>query len=157
MNLISYVDPEINVWIDKELERQENTIELIASENFVCRTILDAQGSIFTNKYAEGYPDARYHGGCQYIDEIEKLAIERAKKLFGADHVNVQPHSGVNANLAVYMALLRPGDTILGMDLKHGGHLSHGSKVSITGQYYKSYSYGVKRDNELIDYDQNGA
>jgi glycine hydroxymethyltransferase len=154
VNLISYVDPEINVWIDKELERQENTIELIASENFVCRTILDAQGSIFTNKYAEGYPDARYHGGCQYIDEIEKLAIERAKKLFGADHVNVQPHSGVNANLAVYMALLRPGDTILGMDLKHGGHLSHGSKVSITGQYYKSYSYGVKRDNELIDYDQ---
>ncbi|MFW6026221.1 MAG: serine hydroxymethyltransferase [Candidatus Woesearchaeota archaeon] len=148
------VDPESAKWLDKELKREVMTIELIASENFVYESILEAQGSILTNKYAEGYPGKRYHGGCRYIDEIESLAIERAKKLFKADHANVQPHSGVNANLAVYMALIKPGATILGMNLKHGGHLSHGSKVSITGQYYNSYTYGVKEDTGLIDYEQ---
>lgn len=148
------VDPESAKWLDKELKREVMTIELIASENFVYEAILEAQGSILTNKYAEGYPGKRYHGGCRYIDEIESLAIERAKKLFNADHANVQPHSGVNANLAAYMALIEPGATILGMNLKHGGHLSHGSKVSITGQYYNSYTYGVKEDTGLIDYEQ---
>lgn len=148
------VDPESAEWLDRELKREVMTIELIASENFVYEAILEAQGSILTNKYAEGYPGKRYHGGCRYIDEIENLAIERAKKLFGADHANVQPHSGVNANLAAYMALIEPGATILGMNLKHGGHLSHGSKVSITGQYYNSLTYGVDEESGLIDYDQ---
>lgn len=154
MNKIGLVDPEIARWLIKELEREVSTIELVASENFVYEAILEAQGSILTNKYAEGYPGKRYHGGCDYIDEIESLAIERAKKVFNAEHANVQPHSGVNANLAAYMALIDPGDTILGMELKHGGHLSHGSKVSITGHFYKAYSYGVNKKTELIDYDE---
>ncbi|MFW5790851.1 MAG: serine hydroxymethyltransferase [Bacillota bacterium] len=152
MDNFTLIDPEASRCLGKEINRQENTIELIASENFVYRSILQAQGSVFTNKYAEGYPGNRYHGGCENIDCIESMAIERACELFGADHANVQPHSGVNANLAVYMALIKPGDTILGMDLSHGGHLSHGSNVSITGEYYNSISYGVKKEDERIDY-----
>jgi glycine hydroxymethyltransferase len=130
MRTLSLVDPEIAALLDKEAARQNSTLEMIASENFVPPAILEAQGSILTNKYAEGYPGNRYHGGCEFIDGIEALAIERAKSLFGADHANVQPHSGVNANLAVYQAVLQPHDTILSMDLRHGGHLSHGAKAS---------------------------
>jgi glycine hydroxymethyltransferase len=154
-NLI-VADPEVAALVARETIRESSTIELIASENFVPPCIMEAQGTVLTNKYAEGYPGNRYHGGCEVIDEIESLAIERAKKLFKADHANVQPHSGVNANLAVYMALLEPGDTILGMDLSHGGHLSHGSKVSITGKYYRAIYYGVDPETELIDYHQVG-
>ncbi|HHW18658.1 MAG TPA: serine hydroxymethyltransferase [Firmicutes bacterium] len=154
MNLISILDPEIARLLDLEARRQNITLELIASENFVPPVILEAQGSILTNKYAEGYPGARYHGGCTYIDAIEQLAIDRAMSLFGAEHANVQPHSGVNANLAVYHAVLKPGDTILSMDLRHGGHLSHGSSASITGKIYKCAFYGVDPKTELIDYDQ---
>lgn len=154
LNLISLLDPEIAELLRKEAIRQNLTLELIASENFVPPVILEAQGSILTNKYAEGYPGNRYHGGCQFIDGIERLAVERAKSLFGAEHANVQPHSGVNANLAVYHAVLKPGDTILAMDLRHGGHLSHGSSVSITGRVYKTVFYGVDRETELIDYDE---
>jgi len=151
---LSAADPEVSALVARETIRESSTIELIASENFVPACIMEAQGTILTNKYAEGYPGNRYHGGCEVIDEIESLAIERAKSLFGADHANVQPHSGVNANLAVYMSLLEPGDTILGMDLSHGGHLSHGSSVSITGKYYKAFFYGVDPETEQIDYDQ---
>lgn len=154
MYRLGAVDPEAASLLAKELIRECTTIELIASENFVPECIMEAQGSILTNKYAEGYPGKRYHGGCEVIDEIESLAITRAKTLFGAEHANVQPHSGVNANLAAYMALLEPGDVILGMDLRHGGHLSHGSKVSITGKYYRSFAYGVDEKTERIDYDQ---
>ncbi|MFP4481189.1 MAG: serine hydroxymethyltransferase [Thermovirgaceae bacterium] len=151
---LTAADPEAAALIAREAVRESSTIELIASENFVPSCIMEAQGTVLTNKYAEGYPGNRYHGGCEVIDEIENLAIERARALFGADHANVQPHSGVNANLAVYMALLEPGDTILGMDLSHGGHLSHGSRVSITGKYYKAFSYGIDPQTEQIDYDQ---
>ena len=151
---LTAVDPEAARLVAKELVRESSTIELIASENFVPECIMEAQGSVLTNKYAEGYPGRRYHGGCEVIDEIESLAIERAKALFGAEHANVQPHSGVNANLAVYMAFLDPGDTVLGMDLRHGGHLSHGSKASITGKYYRTFAYGVDEKTEQIDYDQ---
>lgn len=154
MNKLGIVDPEIAMWLEKELVREISTIELIASENFVYQSILEAQGSILTNKYAEGYPGKRYHGGCEFIDHIESVGIERAKKLFEAEHANIQPHSGVNANLAAFMALLKPGDTILGMNLQHGGHLSHGSRVSIVGQFYNAVDYGVSRETELIDYDQ---
>ena len=140
--------------MQRELERQRDHIELIASENFVSPAVLEAMGSHLTNKYAEGYPAARYYGGCQYVDEIENLAIERAKKLFGAEHANVQPHSGSNANMAVYIALLQPGDTILGMDLTHGGHLTHGSRASISGKYFNAQFYGVERETERIDYDK---
>lgn len=151
---LAFVDPEMAELLAAELGRQNATIELIASENFVPEVILEVQGSVLTNKYAEGYPGRRYHGGCKFIDRIESLAIERAKALFGAEHANVQPHSGVNANLAVYLAVLEPGDTILGMDLAHGGHLSHGAAVSASGRYYRSVTYGVSRETELIDYDQ---
>lgn len=154
MDKLRILDPESSKWLSKELERQITTIELIASENFVYESILTAQGSILTNKYAEGYPNKRYHGGCEYIDEIEALAIQRAKRLFNAEHANVQPHSGVNANLAAYMALIEPGDTIMGMSLRHGGHLSHGSRVSIVGKIYNTVSYGVNKDTEMIDYDE---
>jgi glycine hydroxymethyltransferase len=147
-------DPEIFAAMQRELQRQRDHIELIASENFVSPTVLEAMGSHLTNKYAEGYPAARYYGGCQYVDEIENLAIERAKKLFGAEHANVQPHSGSNANMAVYIALLQPHDTILGMDLTHGGHLTHGSRASISGKYFNAQFYGVERDTERIDYDK---
>ncbi len=147
-------DPEIFAAMQRELQRQRDHIELIASENFVSPTVLEAMGSHLTNKYAEGYPAARYYGGCQYVDEIENLVIERAKKLFGAEHANVQPHSGSNANMAVYIALLQPHDTILGMDLTHGGHLTHGSRASISGKYFNAQFYGVERDTERIDYDK---
>jgi len=137
----------------RELGRQRDHIELIASENFVSPAVLEAMGSHLTNKYAEGYPAARYYGGCQYVDEVENLAIERAKALFGAEHANVQPHSGSQANVAVYLALLKPGDTILGMNLDHGGHLTHGSKASISGKYFNACFYGVDENTEMLDYD----
>lgn len=146
-------DPELYGAMMRELGRQRDHIELIASENFVSPAIMEAMGSHLTNKYAEGYPGARYYGGCQYVDEVETLAIERAKKLFGAEHANVQPHSGSQANVAVYLALLKPGDTILGMDLSHGGHLTHGSKASISGKHFHAVFYGVSPETEMIDYD----
>lgn len=146
-------DYEVYQSIKDEYARQQNNIELIASENFVSEEVMMAMGSMLTNKYAEGYPGRRYYGGCQYVDVSENLAIERAKKIFGADHVNVQPHSGCNANLAVYYAVLKPGDTILGMNLAHGGHLSHGSKVSISGKYFNAVGYNVTEDTQVIDYD----
>ena len=146
-------DPELYGAMMCELGRQRDHIELIASENFVSPAVMEAMGSHSTNKYAEGYPGARYYGGCQYVDEVETLAIERAKKLFGAEHANVQPHSGSQANVAVYLALLKPGDTILGMDLSHGGHLTHGSKASISGKHFHAAFYGVSPETEMIDYD----
>lgn len=146
-------DREIYEAMMRELGRQRDHIELIASENFVSEAVMEAMGSHLTNKYAEGYPGARYYGGCQYVDEVENLAIERAKKLFGAEHANVQPHSGSQANTAVYLALLKPGDTILGMDLSHGGHLTHGSKASISGKYFNACFYGVSKETETIDYE----
>jgi len=154
MNLVQFIDPELAEAIEGEKARQNLTIELIASENFVPEAVLEAQGSVLTNKYAEGYPGKRYHGGCRFIDVVESLAIERAKTLFGAEHANVQPHSGVNANLAVFMAMLDPGDTILGMDLRHGGHLSHGTAVNISGKFFRSFSYGVSRETGRIDYEE---
>ncbi len=151
---IKNTDAEVYASIKRELGRQRNNIELIASENFVSESVLNAVGSVLTNKYAEGYPAHRYYGGCEYVDEVETLAIERAKKLFGADHVNVQPHSGANANFAVYFAVLNPGDTILGMSLAHGGHLTHGSSVTVSGKYFKSVGYGVSKETGTIDYDE---
>jgi glycine hydroxymethyltransferase len=148
------LDPEIHSAIAAELGRQQSHIELIASENFTYPAVLEAQGSVLTNKYAEGYPGKRYYGGCEYVDIAESLAIERAKKLFGADFANVQPHSGSQANAAVYMALLSPGDPILGMSLDHGGHLTHGAKVNFSGKVYKAAQYGIKPDTGEIDYDQ---
>lgn len=146
-------DPELFHAMELELERQRNHIELIASENFTSQAVMEAMGSHLTNKYAEGYPGARYYGGCQYVDMVERLAIERVTKLFGAEHANVQPHSGAQANIAVYAALLKPGDKILGMDLSHGGHLTHGSKASISGKYFEARFYGVDPETETIDYD----
>ena len=146
-------DPELVASIDAEEKRQEEHIELIASENYTSKRVMEAQGSVLTNKYAEGYPDKRYYGGCEYVDVAEKLAIERVKELFGADYANVQPHSGSQANAAVYMALIKPGDTILGMSLSDGGHLTHGSKVSFSGKIYNSVEYGVD-ENGYIDYDE---
>ncbi len=151
---IKQQDPEVYASMMRELERQRDHVELIASENFVSPAVMEAMGSHLTNKYAEGYPGARYYGGCQYVDEVEELAIERAKKLFDAEHANVQPHSGSQANTAVYLALLQPGDTILGMDLSHGGHLTHGSKASISGKYFKACFYGVEEGSETINYEQ---
>lgn len=147
-------DAELYSAMCSELKRQRDHIELIASENFTSRAVMEAMGSHLTNKYAEGYPGARYYGGCQYVDEVEQLAIDRAKALFGAEHVNVQPHSGSQANVAVYLALLKPGDTILGMDLSHGGHLTHGSKASISGKYFNACFYGVDPETECIDYEK---
>ena len=146
-------DPELYAGLEKELARQRANIELIASENFVSPAVMEAMGSHLTNKYAEGYPAHRYYGGCQYVDIAENLAIERAKKLFGAEHANVQPHSGANANFAVYYACLKPGDTILGMSLAHGGHLTHGSPVTVSGNYYRAVGYGVSETTQTIDYD----
>jgi glycine hydroxymethyltransferase len=146
-------DPEVYESMMRELQRQRDHLELIASENFVSEAVMQAMGSHLTNKYAEGYPGARYYGGCQFVDEVETLAIERAKQLFGAEHANVQSHSGSQANVAVYLALLRPGDTILGMDLSHGGHLTHGSKASISGKYFNAQFYGVDPETETINYD----
>lgn len=151
---LARVDPEVYQAIQKELERQRFSLELIASENFCSRAVLEAQGSVLTNKYAEGYPGKRYYGGCQWVDVIEELARERLKKLFGAEHANVQPHSGTQANMAVYFAVLQPGDTILSMSLAHGGHLSHGHPVSVSGKLYKAIYYGVSRETEQIDYDE---
>lgn len=151
MSFLKQVDPEVYRSIRYELERQSNQLELIASENIVSEAVLEAQGSIFTNKYAEGYPSKRYYGGCEYADAIESLAIERAKKIFHAEYANVQPHSGSQANMAVYFATLEPGDTVLGMDLAHGGHLTHGSTVNFSGQLYNFVSYGVDKETEQID------
>ncbi len=146
-------DPEVYASMMRELRRQQDHIELIASENFVSEAVLQAMGSHLTNKYAEGYPGARYYGGCEYVDEVERLAIDRAKELFGAEHANVQPHAGSQANVAVYLALLNPGDTILGLDLSHGGHLTHGAKASISGKYFHAEHYGVRQSDERIDYE----
>lgn len=154
MGILQQVDPEIAQSIDNELNRQRNKIELIASENFVSRAVLEAQGSIMTNKYAEGYPKKRYYGGCEFVDVAETLARKRAKKLFDAEYANVQPHSGSQANMAVYMAVLEPGDTILGMSLDHGGHLTHGSPVNFSGKLYNIVPYGVNAETGRIDYDQ---
>jgi glycine hydroxymethyltransferase len=148
------VDPEVARAIASEVERQTRTLELIASENFVSEAVLEALGSVLTNKYAEGLPGKRYYGGCEYVDVAETLAIQRAKKLFGADHANVQPHSGSQANQAVYVTVLKPGDTMLGMSLAHGGHLTHGHPLNFSGRMYKVVSYGVRKDTETIDYDE---
>jgi len=152
--LINGFDPELHDAMMKELERQEKHVELIASENFASPTVMEAQGSVLTNKYAEGYPDKRYYGGCEFVDKAEQLAIDRAKELFGVKYANVQAHSGSQANMAAYFAMIEPGDTILGMDLSHGGHLTHGSPVNFSGKLYNVISYGVSKENEQIDYDQ---
>lgn len=151
---VALVDPELAGYINDEENRQKNKIELIASENFVTRAVMAAQGSVLTNKYAEGYPGKRYYGGCEFVDKAEDLARERAKAIFGADHANVQPHSGAQANTAVYFAFLNPGDTILGMNLSHGGHLTHGSPVNISGKYFNIAAYGVDEKTERIDYEE---
>ncbi|WP_281539690.1 serine hydroxymethyltransferase [Selenomonas noxia] len=153
MDALNQVDPKAYEAIEHELQRQRTKLELIASENIVSRAVMEAQGSVLTNKYAEGYPGKRYYGGCEYVDVVEQLAIDRAKELFGANWANVQPHSGAQANMAVFFALLQPGDTILGMNLTDGGHLTHGSPVNISGTYYKVIPYGVDRETERIDYD----
>ncbi len=154
MSYISDIDPEIAKALEDELDRQENKLNLIASENYTSKAVLEAQGSIMSNKYAEGYSGKRYYGGCEYVDVAEDLAIKRAKDLFGAEHVNVQPHSGSSANMGVYFAVLEPGDTIMGMDLSHGGHLTHGSPVNFCGKFYNIVSYGVNREAKTIDYDE---
>jgi glycine hydroxymethyltransferase len=154
IDTIKKIDPQIAEAIELEVNRQRNKIELIASENFVSNAVIEALGTPLTNKYAEGYPGKRYYGGCEHVDVVEQLAIDRAKQIFGAEHANVQPHSGAQANTAVYFAFLNPGDTILGMNLAHGGHLSHGSPVNISGKYYKVVPYGVREDNCYIDYDE---
>ena len=153
-SLIRENDPELYSAITKETERQRNKIELIASENFVSEVVMEANGTTLTNKYAEGYPGRRYYGGCEHVDSVESIAIERAKELFGAGYANVQPHSGAQANMAVFFALLEPGDTVLSMNLAHGGHLSHGSPVNISGKYWKIIPYGVTREGGVIDYDE---
>src|SRR5512140_413238 len=149
---LAEADPDIAQAIHNEVNRQATGLELIASENFVSNAVLEAAGSVFTNKYAEGYPGRRYYGGCQYADVVESLAIERAKALFGAEHANVQPHSGAQANMAVYFTLLKPGDTVLGMNLSHGGHLTHGHPLNFSGKLYTIVPYGVNKDDERIDY-----
>ncbi|MEG6570761.1 serine hydroxymethyltransferase [Thermoanaerobacterium thermosaccharolyticum] len=154
IDVIRETDPEIADAIEKEIERQKNKIELIASENFVSKAVMEAMGSPLTNKYAEGYPGKRYYGGCEFVDVVEDLARERLKKLFGAEHANVQPHSGAQANMAAYFALIKPGDTILGMNLAHGGHLTHGSKVNFSGKLYNIIPYGVREDTGFIDYEE---
>lgn len=148
------VDPEVAKSIEDEVNRQRNKIELIASENFVSEAVMEAMGTPLTNKYAEGYPGKRYYGGCEFVDVVENLAIERAKQIFGAEHANVQPHSGAQANMAVFFAVLNPGDTVLGMDLSHGGHLSHGSPVNLSGKYFNIVSYGVSKETFRIDYEE---
>ncbi|MBQ7082588.1 MAG: serine hydroxymethyltransferase, partial [Oscillospiraceae bacterium] len=157
LNTIGFVaerDPELGAMMGEELARQRRNIELIASENLVSPAVMAAMGSVLTNKYAEGYAGKRYYGGCESVDKVETLAIERAKKIFGAEHANVQPHSGAQANLAVYFALVEPGDTILGMNLAHGGHLTHGSPVNMSGKYYNFVPYGVDAETGRIDYDK---
>ncbi len=151
---LSEADPEIAQAIANEAQRQHEGLELIASENFVSLAVLQAAGSVFTNKYAEGYPGKRYYGGCEFTDVVENLARDRAKQLFGAEHANVQPHSGSQANMAAYMSLLQPGDPILGLNLAHGGHLTHGHPLNFSGKMYKIIPYGVRKDTETIDYDE---
>ncbi|HSM84912.1 MAG TPA: serine hydroxymethyltransferase, partial [Candidatus Limnocylindrales bacterium] len=151
---LAEVDPEIAKAIASEAERQHEGLELIASENFVSEAVLQAAGSVFTNKYAEGYPGKRYYGGCEFTDVVENLARDRARQLFGAEHVNVQPHSGSQANMAAYMSLLQPGDSIMGLNLAHGGHLTHGHPLNFSGKMYKIIPYGVRKDTETIDYDE---
>ena len=153
MEVLQQSDPEVAKHVGSELNRQREKLELIASENIVSKAVLAAQGSVLTNKYAEGYPGKRYYGGCEFVDEVETLAIERAKKLFGAEYANVQPHSGAQANMAVFFALLQPGDTVMGMNLNDGGHLTHGSPVNMSGKYFKIVPYGVDKETETIDYD----
>ena len=150
---LPFEDPEISAAIDAEVRRQHEGLEMIASENFVSRAVLEAAGCVFTNKYAEGYPGRRYYGGCEFADVVENLARDRAKQIFGAEHANVQPHSGSQANASAYMAVMQPGDTILGLDLAHGGHLTHGHKLNFSGKLYRVVSYGVRKDTETIDYD----
>src|ERR1700758_757576 len=150
---IASIDPALWSAMQSELRRQEEGIELIASENYASPAVLAAQGSVLTNKYAEGYPGRRYYGGCEYVDVVERLAIDRALNLFGAEHANVQPHSGAAANMAAYFACLEPGETILAMNLAHGGHLTHGMRLNFSGKLYKVVSYGVRKDNERIDFD----
>src|SRR5438105_10440768 len=154
MDVLQQADPEVWQAIDGERRRQQEGLEMIASENYTSPAVMAAQGSVLTNKYAEGYPGRRYYGGCEFVDRVERLAIDRVLKLFGADHANVQPHSGAQANMAVYFACLQPGDTILAMDLAHGGHLTHGMRLNFSGKLYRIVSYGVRKDNERIDYDQ---
>jgi len=154
MEALKHIDPEIFKVVQKELKRQQDNIELIASENFTSLAVLEAQGSVLTNKYAEGYPSKRWYGGCEYVDEAETLAIQRAKKIFGSEHANVQPHSGAQANMAVYFALLKPGDTVLAMDLACGGHLTHGLSHNFSGKLYKIVSYGVNKKTEQLNYDE---
>ena len=154
MSYVKQQDPKVQEMIELELGRQRNKLEMIASENFVSQAVMEAQGSVLTNKYAEGYPHKRYYGGCEYVDMVEELAIERAKQLFGAEHVNVQPHSGSQANFGVYFALLEPGDMIMGMNLSHGGHLTHGSPVNVSGKYFNIIPYGVDAETGRIDYDE---
>lgn len=153
MSFIQQSDPELYQAIEAEKKRQQDNIELIASENFVSRAVMEAAGSVLTNKYAEGYPGRRYYGGCEHVDVVEDLARERAKQIFGAEHVNVQPHSGAQANMAVYFSVLEPGDKVLGMNLSHGGHLTHGSPVNFSGRFYDVVDYGVDKETEMIDYD----
>ena len=153
-DFLNQTDPLVAELIQKEVKRQQDHLELIASENFTSPAVLAAQGSVLTNKYAEGLPRKRYYGGCEFIDEIEQLAIDRAKELFGAAHANVQPHSGAQANFAVFLTLLEPGDTFMGMDLSHGGHLTHGSPVNVSGKWFKVFQYGVNQETERLDYDQ---
>lgn len=154
LDFLAKIDPAVAECIQEELQRQRDHLELIASENFTSPAVLAAQGSVLTNKYAEGLPGKRYYGGCEYIDKVEQLAIDRAKQLFGAAHANVQPHSGAQANFAVFLSLLQPGDAIMGMDLSHGGHLTHGSPVNVSGKWFKVYHYGVHQETEQLDYDQ---
>ena len=154
MSFLAKKDPNVKAVIDQELMRQRDKLEMIASENIVSQAVMEAQGSVLTNKYAEGYPGKRYYGGCEHVDVVETLAIERAKRLFGAEHANVQPHSGSQANFAVYFAMLKPGDTIVGMNLSHGGHLTHGSPVNVSGTYFNVVPYGVNAETQQIDYDE---
>lgn len=154
MSFLAKQDPNVKTVIDQELMRQRDKLEMIASENIVSQAVMEAQGSVLTNKYAEGYPGKRYYGGCEHVDVVETLAIERAKRLFGAEHANVQPHSGSQANFAVYFAMLKPGDTIVGMNLSHGGHLTHGSPVNVSGTYFNVVPYGVNAETQQIDYDE---
>src|SRR5215208_154069 len=151
---VAEVDPEIAEVLANEAARQESTLEMIASENFVPQAVLDCQGSVLTNKYAEGYPGRRYYGGCEHVDVAEELAIARAKEVFGGDHVNVQPHAGAQTNAAVYHALLQPGDTIMGLELSHGGHLTHGMKLNLSGRLYNVVPYHVRREDSLVDMDE---
>src|SRR5690606_22241533 len=157
MSTIAQQDPQVFEAIQKELKRQRTKIELIASENFVSEAVMEAQGSVLTNKYAEGYPGRRYYGGCEYVDIVEDLARDRAKQLFGAEHANVQPHSGSQANMGVYLSVLEPGDTVLGLDLAHGGHLTHGMKLNVSGKRYNFISYGVDEKEHRIDFDRVAA